>query len=108
MPGVNWQAQKISRSRYRDAKLVKLTPTEAKKLRTTGTPVEQLNADKVDALLAELQADNWQPNLHRNQPVKLSAEGQLLNGNHRTEAISRYGKTVEVWIWRNPSGHNQP
>ena len=108
MPGVNWQAQKISRSRYRDAKLVKLTPTEAKKLRATGVPVEQLNAAKVDALLAELKADNWQPNLHRNQPVKLSAEGQLLNGNHRTEAIARYGKTVEVWIWRNPSGDNQP
>ena len=98
----------MRRSRYRDAKLVKLTPTEAKKLRATGTPVEQLNAGKVDSLLAAMKADNWEPALHRNQPVKLSAEGQLLNGNHRTEAISRYGKTVEVWMWRNPDGTNNP
>lgn len=93
----------MAKSPYRDAKLVKLTPTEAKKLRATGKTVEDLNAVKVDTLLSEMKAGRWNPDLHAKQPVKLSAEGELLNGNNRCEAISRLGKSVEVWIWRNPS-----
>jgi hypothetical protein len=90
------------RSRYRDAQLVKVTPAQAKKWRATGKAEQQLNRQNVDQLLTAMKTGDWDPDLHRDQPVKLSSDDQLQNGNHRTQAVAEYGKTVELWVWRNP------
>ena len=90
------------RSRYRDAQLVKVTPAQAKKWRATGKAEQELNRQNVDQLLAAMKAGEWNPDLHCDQPVKLSSDNQLQNGNHRCQAVAEYGKTVELWVWRNP------
>jgi hypothetical protein len=90
------------RSRYRDAKLVTVTPAMATAWRATGTPTQKVDQAKVAALVEAMRAGVWDVDLHRNQPVKLSSDEQLQNGNHRCQAVIEYGQAVQLWVWRNP------
>ena len=91
-----------SKSRYRDAQLVTVTVAMAKRWRATGKKIQDVDTDKVATLLAAMRAGQWQPDLHCNQPIKLSVNGELQNGNHRSQAVIEYGEPVKCWVWKNP------
>lgn len=46
-------------------------------------------------------SQNWYPDIHRKDPVILR-DGKLENGNHRCEAIARWGE-VPVYLRHYPS-----
>jgi hypothetical protein len=91
---------------YRQSRLVAVTPAQAKEWRNTSTQAVQEH--KVERLLQQIEAGKWDAGWHADQPIKLSADGTLQNGNHRLEAISRQHSTVKCWVWRNPDGNHQP
>lgn len=78
------------------AELVRITPTMAKEwLAERNTRNRNLRSATVAAYARDMTAGRWQ---NTAEPIKLSASGVLLDGQHRLAAIARSGVTVTCFV----------
>lgn len=80
--------------------LITVTPTEAKAmLNTLDGRQRWLKDSHVDFLFRQMANGEWRPDTA--EPVKISTEGKLLDGQHRMAAIVKYGMPVKLWVATN-------
>lgn len=52
---------------------------------------------KVQEMVRQMRAGEWDPDAHRNTPV-IYAHSQLLDGHHRATAVIVFGEPVRMWM----------
>jgi hypothetical protein len=72
-----------------------ITPQRAKELRANKFKNRPLKATAIAQFAADMKAGRWGAN---GQPIIISTEGQLLDGQNRIEAIIESGCTVEMFV----------
>lgn len=72
---------------------VEMTPQEAKKLLERNTVNRPIRKSKVAEYADDMLKGNWR---YTGDSIKISRDGELLDGQHRLKAILISGKTVEI------------
>jgi hypothetical protein len=80
-----------------DSEIVDLTPEAAAEILQNNTRNRSLRADYVLKLAAAMERGEWQVN---GEPIQIAADGTLLNGQHRLNAIVESGITVSMLVVR--------
>ncbi len=72
-----------------------ITPAMAEKFLLTNKLNRRLSDRNVDALYLQMKGGNW---MLTGDPIKFSAEGNLIDGQHRLKAIIKYGSPVDLFV----------
>lgn len=80
--------------------LVTVTPDVASFWLTRSKQAD-VKEEKIETYRAAMQGGRWDPEKHRNDPVKFW-DGRLINGNHRLHAIVACGLSVTLWVLGEP------
>lgn len=75
--------------------LMMVSPEQAEEWLAVNTSNRNLREAYVRGLAADMEAGNWQWN---GDSIKFAADGTLLDGQHRLNAIVRSGKTIQVLV----------
>ena len=64
-----------------------------------------LNEELVSEYVEKISAGEWKERVHREIPVMVTPEGELINGQHRLSAIVKAGRSVllKIQIYKNNS-----
>lgn len=81
-------------------KKILLTPDKAREfLAHNYSGNRKIAWNTVSAYAADISADRWNPDISEfDQPIAFSAEGELINGQHRCSAVILANKSVYTWI----------
>ncbi len=74
---------------------VKMTPKLAEEILTKNTLNRPLRAGRVERYAADMSAGNWRLN---GETIKITDDGQLLDGQHRLFAVIESGKTIDMLL----------
>lgn len=82
-----------------------ITPEQAKELLEANTANRNMRSVHVDRIASDITAGRWQMN---GATIVFSADGTLLDGQHRLAAIVKSGITIPMMIVRGVSGSVMP
>lgn len=85
-------------TRTLDCEIVAVSPAHADELLRANTHNRPLRKHYVRQLADAMQRGEWTVN---GEPIQISTDGTLLNGQHRLHAVLASGQTVEMLIVRN-------
>lgn len=77
------------------AKVMRITPAQAKKWLAQNTTNRRINKPQVRELTAAMERGEWEVN---GESLVIASNGQLLDGQHRLLAIARSGVTIDTMV----------
>lgn len=72
-----------------------ISPKEAVEMLKLNTANRKINENHVDFLVKEMFTGNW---MFDGQPIRLNDKGRVLDGQHRLNAVIKYGKPIKFLI----------
>lgn len=83
------------KTNVKNAELVEITPELAKKLLSSNDDNRKVNSSRVSQYAKAMAGGRW---METGQPIIVSEEGMLIDGQHRLEAIARSGCTLRMLV----------